>query len=287
MKASRKLSAQKYKDDQKVKNTTTQAQIVQKFEIEDQGQEEQIKKTQIDEFLENVEPLSSIPNSKHKGYMAFCFLKCLHILHSPIWALNRKIDREHVRLLFDAYEKDAKIGQQICFFDMIHITYNVPSDEIKVIEGQHRIQALEEIRRKYPAYECKFPVVLWNVSDDNDMMHLLHIVNNRKHFEIESNISYEISDIISTLSDHFPTNIWGEFRPFMSKPVFIEKLKQKIDHIRQEYDSVEEYVDKLLQINEDIGKLPKYKRGGGTKSTNEKAEEMGFFLGLDKEMKWL
>jgi len=287
MKASRKLSAKKYKDDQKVKNTTTQAQIVQQLEIEDQGQEEQIKKTQIDEFLENVEPLSSIPNSKHKGYMAFCSLKCLHILHSPIWALNRKIDREHVRLLFEAYEKDAKIGQQICFFDMIHITYNVISDEVKVIEGQHRIQALEEIRRKYPAYECKFPVVLWNVSDDNDMMHLLHIVNNRKHFELDSNISYEISDIVSTLSDHFQTNIWGEFRPFISKTVFIEKLKQKIDHIRQEYDSVEDYVTKLIQINEDIGKLPKYKRGGGTKSTNEKAEEIGFFLGLDKNMGWL
>ena len=116
MKASRKLSAKKYKDDQKVKNTTTQALIVQQLEIEDvEPQEEQIKKTQIDEFLENIEPLSSIPNSKHKGYMAFCSLKCLHILHSPIWALNRKIDREHVRLLFEAYEKDAKIGQQICY----------------------------------------------------------------------------------------------------------------------------------------------------------------------------
>ena len=119
------------------------------------------------------------------------------------------------------------------------------------------------------------------------MMHLLHIVNNRKHFELEANISYEISDIISTLSDHFQTNIWGEFRPFMSKSVFIEKLKQKIDNIHQEYDSVEYYVSKLIQINEDIGKLPKYKRGGGTKSTNDKAEEIGFFLGLDKEMKWL
>jgi len=288
MKASRKLSAKKYKDDQKVKNATMQTHFIQQIKIEDvEPQEEQIKKTQIDEFLENVEPLSSIPNSKHRGYMAFCSLKCLHILHSPIWALNRKIDREHVRLLFEVYEKDAKIGQQICFFDMIHITYNVVSDEVKVIEGQHRIQALEEIRRKYPAYECKFPAILWNVSDDNDMMHLLHIVNNRKHFELEANISYEISDIVSTLSDHFQTNIWGEFRPFMSKPVFIERLKQKIDHIRQEYDSVEDYVDKLIQINEDIGKLPKYKRGGGTKSTNEKAEEMGFFLGLDKEMKWL
>lgn len=141
--------------------------------------------------------------------MSLCSLKCLHILHSPIWALNRKIDRDHVRLLFEAYEKDVKIGQQICFFDMIHITYNVVSDEIKVIEGQHRIQALEEILRKYPDYECKFPAVLWNISDDNDMMHLLHIVNNRKHFELEENISYEISDIVSTLSDHFQTNIWG------------------------------------------------------------------------------
>ena len=288
MKSSRKLSAKKYKDDQKVKNTSRQTPIVEQIKIVDvEPQEEQIKKNQIDEFLENVEPLSSIPNSKHRGYMAFCSLKCLHILHSPIWALNRKIDRDHVRLLFDAYEKDAKIGQQICFFDMIHITYNVGSDEVKVIEGQHRIQALEEIRRKYPAYECKFPAVLWNVSDDNDMMHLLHIVNNRKHFELESNISYEISDIVSTLSDHFQTNIWGEFRPFISKPVFIEKLKQKIDHIRQEYDSVEDYVGKLIQINEEIGKLPKYKRGGGTKSTNEKAEEIGFFLGLDKNMGWL
>jgi hypothetical protein len=288
MKASRRLTAKKYKDDQKVKNTSRQVHVVEQMKIEDvEPQEEQNKKTQIDEFLENVEPLSSIPNSKHKGYMALCILKCLPILHSPIWALNRKIDRDHVRLLFDAYEKDVKIGQQICFFDMIHITYNIVSDEVKVIEGQHRIQALEEIRRKYPAYECKFPAVLWNVSDDNDMMHLLHIVNNRKHFELEANISYEISDIISTLSDHFQTNIWGEFRPFMSKPVFIDKLKQKINYIRQEYDSVEEYVDKLIQINEEIGKLPKYKRGGGTKSTNEKAEEMGFFLGLDKNMCWL
>jgi hypothetical protein len=287
MKASKRLTSKRYKEDQKVKNTSTHSPIVEQIKIEDQEPEELVQKTQIDEFLENVEPLSNFPNSKHKGYMANCSLNCLHILHSPIWALNRKIDRDHVRLLFDAYEKDVKIGQQICFFDMIHITYNVGSDEVKVIEGQHRIQALEEIRRKYPVYECKFPAVLWNVSDDNDMMHLLHIVNNRKHFELEENISYEISDIISTLSDHFHTNIWGEFRPFMSKPVFIEKLKQKIDHIRQEYDSVEDYVAKLIQINEDIGKLPKYKRGGGTKSTNEKAEEIGFFLGLDKNMGWL
>ena len=76
MKASRKLSAKKYKDDQKVKNATMQTHFIQQIKIEDvEPQEEQIKKTQIDEFLENIEPLSSIPNSKHKGYMALCFLE--------------------------------------------------------------------------------------------------------------------------------------------------------------------------------------------------------------------
>jgi len=60
MKASRKLSAKKYKDDQKVKNSTMQNHDIQQIKIEDQEPEEQVKKTQIDNFLENVEPLTSI-----------------------------------------------------------------------------------------------------------------------------------------------------------------------------------------------------------------------------------
>ena len=82
------------------------------------------------------------------------------------------------------------------------------------------------------------------------MMHLLHIVNNRKHFELESNISYEISDIVLTLSDHFQTNIWEEFRPFMNKQVFIEKMRNKMDDIRQRYATVEDFFSKLLQSKE-------------------------------------
>ena len=143
MKSSRKLNTKRYKEEQNVKNSSTQHPNVQELKVEDVEPEELVQKTQIDDFLENVEPLSSIPNSKHRGYMAFCSLKCLHILHSPFWALNRKIDRDHVRLLFDSYEKDVKNGQQICFFDMIHITYNVGSDEVKVIEGSKIISQSE------------------------------------------------------------------------------------------------------------------------------------------------
>ena len=66
MKSSRRLNAKKYKDDQKVKNSTMQNHDIQQIKIEDQEPEEQVKKTQIDDFLENIEPLSSIPNSKHR-----------------------------------------------------------------------------------------------------------------------------------------------------------------------------------------------------------------------------
>lgn len=147
MKASRNLYQKKYKEDKKVKNISSQDQLLTPAktieETEEPESEERKPKTQIDNFFDNVEPLSSFPNPKHKGYIANCSVKCLHILHSPIWALNRKIDSVHVRLLFDAFEKDVKIGQQICFFDMIHITYNIQSDEVKVIEGSKIISLCE------------------------------------------------------------------------------------------------------------------------------------------------
>lgn len=51
MKASRKLTAKKYKDDQKVKNTTKQSHIVEQLKIEDvESQEEQIKKLKLTNF---------------------------------------------------------------------------------------------------------------------------------------------------------------------------------------------------------------------------------------------
>ncbi len=76
MKASRRLTAKKYKDDQNVKNAIIQTPIVQQLKIEDvEPHEEQVQKTQIDEFLENVEPLSSIPNSKHRGYIGVLFFE--------------------------------------------------------------------------------------------------------------------------------------------------------------------------------------------------------------------
>ena len=89
----------KYKEDQKVINISSKDHDISQTKFEEIEPEENVKKSQIDDFFEHVEPLSNFPNSKHKGYMANCSMKCLHILHSPIWALNRKIDKEQIKTL--------------------------------------------------------------------------------------------------------------------------------------------------------------------------------------------
>ena len=209
--------------------------------------------------------------------------------------MNRKIDEKHVAHLFEAYEADIKSGNEPSFFDPIHIAFNRKRDIIKVIEGQHRVQALEEIIRRYPSMHFEFPIILWLVEDDNDMMHLLHIVNNRKTFNLDTNVSYLLSDIITAFSERFryitdenEVEIFGNTRPYIDKAVFVRKLKAQLDNeqLIQKYPSVDTLIQKFEEINCEIKDTPKYKRGGGSKITHDRAEKYNFFLGLDKEMEW-
>ena len=246
-------------------------------------------------FIDNLKKISPFPNKRHRGYYALCASTSFGTLHSPIWELNRKIDEKHVAHLFEAYEADIKSGNEPSFFDPIHIAFNRKRDIIKVIEGQHRVQALEEIIRRYPSTHFEFPIILWLVEDDNDMMHLLHIVNNRKTFNLDTNVSYLLSDIITAFSERFryitdenEVEIFGNTRPYIDKAVFVRKLKAQLDNeqLIQKYPSVDTLIQKFEEINCEIKDTPKYKRGGGSKITHDRAEKYNFFLGLDKEMEW-
>ena len=196
--------------------------------------------------------------------------------------------------MFEAYEADIKNGNEPSFFDPIHIACNQRRDTIKVIEGQHRVQALEEIILRYPSMHFEFPIILWLVEDDNDMMHLLHIVNNRKTFNLDSNVSYLLSDIITAFSERFryydendvEIEMFGNTRPYIDKALFIQKLKAQLDVLNRKYLSVEALIQRFYEINQEIRDMPRYKRGGGSKITHDRAEKYDFFLGLDKEMEW-
>lgn len=298
MRNTRKLIEKKYLSDKLVQNREAKLQQdppPQPTPPDTEKENVELPQNQYKFFIDNLKKISPFPNKRHRGYYALCASTSFGTLHSPIWELNRKIDEKHVVNLFEAYEADIKSGNEPSFFDPIHIAFNQKRDIIKVIEGQHRVQALEEIIRRYPSTHFEFPIILWLVEDDNDMMHLLHIVNNRKTFNLDTNVSYLLSDIITAFSERFryitdenEVEIFGNTRPYIDKAVFVRKLKAQLDNeqLIQKYPSVDTLIQKFEEINCEIKDTPKYKRGGGSKITHDRAEKYNFFLGLDKEMEW-
>jgi len=298
MRNTRKLIEKKYLSDKLVQNREAkpshEKQSYSSMPPETEREHIELPQKQYSFFIDNLKRISPFPNKRHRGYYALCASTAFGTLHSPIWELNRKIDKKHVAHLFEAYEADIKSGNEPPFFDPIHIACNQSLDTIKVIEGQHRVQALEEIIRRYPDTHFEFPIIVWLVEDDNDMMHLLHIVNNRKTFNLDANVSYLLSDIITAFSERFryydendvEIEIFGNTRPHIDKSNFIQKLKTHLDTLNRKYPSVEALIQKFYEINQEIGDMPRYKRGGGSKITHDRAEKYNFFLGLDKEMEW-
>ena len=298
MRNTRKLIEKKYLSDKLVQNREAklpQEKPIQPSTPPDTERENiELPQNQYKFFIDNLKKISPFPNKRHRGYYALCASTAFGTLHSPIWELNRKIDEKHVAHLFEAYEADIKSGNEPSFFDPIHIAFNQKRDIIKVIEGQHRVQALEEIIRRYPSTHFEFPIILWLVEDDNDMMHLLHIVNNRKTFNLDTNVSYLLSDIITAFSERFryfdendvEIEIFGNTRPHIDKSNLIQKLKERLDTLNRKYPSVEALIQRFYETNQEIKDTPRYKRGGGSKITHDRAEKYNFFLGLDKEMEW-
>ena len=298
MRNTKKLIEKKYLSDKLVQNREAkpshEKQSYSSMPPETEREHIELPQKQYSFFIDNLKRISPFPNKRHRGYYALCASTAFGTLHSPIWELNRKIDKKHVAHLFEAYEVDIKSGNEPSFFDPIHIACNQSLDTIKVIEGQHRVQALEEIIRRYPDTHFEFPIIVWLVEDDNDMMHLLHIVNNRKTFNLDANVSYLLSDIITAFSERFryydendvEIEIFGNTRPHIDKSNFIQKLKTHLDTLNRKYPSVEALIQKFYEINQEIKDMPRYKRGGGSKITHDRAEKYNFFLGLDKEMEW-
>jgi hypothetical protein len=87
------------------------------------------------------------------------------------------------------------------------------------------------------------------------------------------------------MEEKWNKDIWGERRPRISKELFIDKIRNNDDCYKL---SAEEILCKIIKINNDLRKLPRQERGGNlTIKIHEKAEEIDFFLGIDKKLDWI
>jgi len=255
---------------------------------EEETNEEIFVQNKYDKLYSLLKFTTDYPNDTHKGTFAIGNLQVMQMIYDLRWELNRPIDENHVKELYNVYEKNPSIP----FYDNIHVAYLKTSDSFRIIEGQHRMRALGGLFFGGKLENLNFPLVLWEVNDDNEMMHLLHIINNRKIFEIERFVNYDISDIVTKFGKKYKivnekgnADVWGKNRPHINKELFIEKLREKIDHISRNYQPIELFFNKLDEINKDIGKKTR-KDKGGSKKVNDTADRSNFYLGLDRDLTW-
>lgn len=229
------------------------------------------------------------PNTFCTGTLYMFKNTFLDIIGNTRWELNRPLDEAHIESLYRSYELEIMNGKDISFFSHIDIAYVKRGNYIRVIDGQHRMEALREIRLRYRERTFYIPVVIWDVETELDMMRLLHLTNHKKAFDMNL-IKYDEASLISEMEKKFLSgrfkSIFGKKYPQIDKLKFIRKIGDKIESWKLRYGEICNLVRRIDEIN-DYVKNNINEAWGNSTIVIEKAVRMGFYLGLDREMGWV
>jgi hypothetical protein len=203
------------------------------------------------------------------------------------WELNRKIDTTHVKKIYKEMVKDYEKKSEFIFYEPVQLA--IKTDNILyVIDGQHRLLACNKLykKNKYPIQQI--PCVLWFPNSEEEFIEIFDKINSRTPIDKSKLFNYKILDIINWMDKNMGSNelIWGKFRPKINKDLFVEKMRES-DSVHKLETS--EIIKKINDYNIKQRGMPRTKRCD--KSVNDSvhnhAESIDFFLGYDKELKWI
>jgi len=206
------------------------------------------------------------------------------------WELQRTIDYDKASGIANEMIRYYKKNKEFLFTDPIHIG-QIKNEELEnnnkyyIIDGQHRLEAIIAIYKcnKYPIQ--KVPCIIWSVKNDEEIDELFDKINNRIYMDSTKLMKNKLILTCNMMEEKWNKDIWGERRPRISKELFIDKIRNNDDCYKL---SAEEIIGKIVKINNDLRILPRQERGGNlTIKIHEKAEEIDFFLGIDKKLDWI
>ncbi len=246
----------------------------------DEEENEELKDT-----FKNYIIKESIRTYNHNSY--YCQFLWSGISHLDHWELQRKVNKDHARAILKQMKKDYEVNKKFTFYDVIHLGRKANDDTYYVLDGQHRLIAYDNlhIRNLYPIQ--KVPAVIWETNSDEEFLEIYERINKRVPFDITP-FNKKILDVIFQMDNTFGkgTNIWGKKRPKLDKVLFIDEMKTNDSIHKLDADTI---VKKLIEINVKIRGLPRSKRTNDKVSgqVHTNAEEIDFFLGYDKSLKWI
>lgn len=220
----------------------------------------------------------------HNSY--YCQFLWSGIEHLDHWELQRKVTKEHAKQILIQMKKDYKTEGKFTFYDVVHLGIK-PDGKYYVIDGQHRLVAYYNLffKNQYPIQ--RVPAVIWETKTDDEFLEIYERINKRVPFDVTP-FSKKILDIMFQMENHFGKDqtIWGKKRPKIDKILFVEEMKTNDDVHKLDADTI---VKKIIDINIKIRGLPRSKRGDGkiTSQVHTSAENIDFFLGYDKALKWI
>jgi len=261
--------------------------------LEEQKKGEEVEVRDEVSVMEMIKPFIfgkiPYPNTVHRGTLYLLNSRVLDVLGGIRWEMNRPIDVNHVKYFYESYEREIAEGEKnLSFLTQLDFSYIVSKNELKVIDGQHRLEALREIRLKYREYEFYVPVLIWEVKNDLDMMNLLHLINHKKSFDLNL-IKYDEADLLMEMELEMKNggcrSIYGKRRPHMDKEQFLERIEGKFEEWKLRYGEIDNMVRRIREINMEM--RGKKDRWGNSTEVLRKADKMEFYLGLDRDFGWI
>lgn len=230
------------------------------------------------------------PYYKTSKYIA-CIIDKDIIKYCKRWSLNRKLNLLHWNRIYNFYKYQIAENSELDIANVISLA--LFSNNFYILDGQHRIKALETLIKDY-TFDCKIRVDLYMVDSYDEMIKILSEINTTNPLDIESLLMGNISGILAYIKSNYSNgnrNILTykkSKRPFINEPKLVEKIKNSKFLISTDIKKVCKLIHKM---NIDYSNLDlDYLRFGKKKisiSMMNKAMEYSCFLGFDNEFNWV
>ena len=175
-----------------------------------------------------------------------------------VWSFNRKLNQEHVDNIYNGLccqRKPHLIGTMKVVRDA--------ANDMKVIDGQHRLQALKMYIETYKDKTLSIFIEMYNVPSLNDpiVFDLFRLANTNLNINVEDDLNVFVADLVNKLTEDpdlsrgiIDKNDGRVNRPRISKKELYEALKTnlKIHHLNQPIDVL---VKKIKEMNYHISRM--------------------------------
>jgi hypothetical protein len=207
-----------------------------------------------------------------------------------IWAFNRRVNNEHVQSICD----DLLKQQHPHLIGTIKAVFDAESDEMRVIDGQHRIEALQKYFDINRIRDVNVILEVYYVDDINspDVYMLYKKANANLNVSVDDDVNVHLSDIVNALSNDprlskgiVDKNDGRVNRPRISKKQLFEAFKEHM-RVQDMKLSIDDVVGRVVFINKQLKeKISEQQR----RIQKAKAENYDFYLNMTEKAldKWI